>query len=55
MIAEIRKRTGLSQSAFAERYHIPLATLRNWEQDRREPPDYLIYMLDRLTRIDFPE
>ena len=33
----IRKRMGLSQSQFAERFHIPVATLRDWEQARREP------------------
>jgi len=27
----------LSQEEFAERYHIPLGTLRDWEQGRAEP------------------
>ena len=30
----IRKRLGLSQKAFAETLGIPVATLRNWEQNR---------------------
>ncbi|HYD70063.1 helix-turn-helix domain-containing protein [Azospirillum sp.] len=29
--------SGLSQEAFAERYGIPVGTLREWEQRRREP------------------
>lgn len=33
----IRKRLGLSQTQFAERFHIPVATLRDWEQARRQP------------------
>ncbi|HYZ24830.1 MAG TPA: helix-turn-helix domain-containing protein [Rhodopila sp.] len=33
----LRKRLGLSQPEFAERYHIPLGTLRDWEQARRQP------------------
>ena len=33
----IRKRMGLSQSQFAERFQIPVATLRDWEQARRQP------------------
>src|SRR5690242_112458 len=33
----IRKRMGLSQPAFAERFHIPIGTLRDWEQARRQP------------------
>lgn len=32
-----RQVTGLSQAAFAERYGIPAASLRDWEQGRRAP------------------
>lgn len=37
-VATIRKRTGLSQGAFAKAIGVPSATLRNWEQGRT-PPD----------------
>jgi putative transcriptional regulator len=30
----IRKRLGMTQEAFAKALRIPLATLRNWEQNR---------------------
>jgi putative transcriptional regulator len=33
----IRRLTGLSQAKFAELLGIELATLRNWEQGRRQP------------------
>jgi putative transcriptional regulator len=33
----LRFKIGLSQVAFAERYHIPVGTLRDWEQGRSEP------------------
>jgi putative transcriptional regulator len=33
----IRQRLGMSQEAFAERFRIPLGTLRDWEQHRAEP------------------
>jgi len=36
-VAAIRKRTGLSQTAFARQIGVPVATLRNWEQGRRCP------------------
>ncbi len=32
-----RTATGLSQSAFADRYGVPATTLRDWEQGRRTP------------------
>ncbi len=34
---QARAKTGLSQHAFAERYGIPAASLRDWEQGRRKP------------------
>ncbi|NLY56947.1 MAG: helix-turn-helix domain-containing protein [Gammaproteobacteria bacterium] len=36
-VREIRQRTGLSQAKFAAVIDVQLATLRNWEQGRREP------------------
>jgi putative transcriptional regulator len=33
----VRKRLGLSQAAFAARFRVPLGTLRDWEQGRRQP------------------
>jgi putative transcriptional regulator len=33
----IRRALQLTQEEFASRYHIPLGTLRDWEQGRAEP------------------
>lgn len=33
----IRRALGMSQEEFATRFHIPLGTLRDWEQGRKEP------------------
>lgn len=33
----LRRALGLTQEEFAGRYHIPLGTLRDWEQGRTEP------------------
>ncbi len=33
----IRRALGFSQQEFAARFHIPLGTLRDWEQSRKEP------------------
>lgn len=51
-IQEIRALTNLSQPRFCEKYHIPLPTLRKWEQGRREPPDYLAELLEFKVRED---
>ena len=36
-IKTLRRSLGLTQDEFATRYHIPLGTLRDWEQGRTEP------------------
>jgi len=36
-IRTLRRALGLTQEEFAGRYHIPLGTLRDWEQGRTEP------------------
>ncbi len=36
-VAMIRRALKLSQEEFASRYHIPVGTLRDWEQGRKEP------------------
>ena len=36
-VKTIRRALGMTQEAFAERYMIPLGTLRDWEQGRSEP------------------
>ncbi len=36
-VTTMRRALGLSQEDFAARFHIPLGTLRDWEQSRKEP------------------
>lgn len=33
----VRRRLGLTQAEFAGRFRVPLGTLRDWEQNRRQP------------------
>jgi putative transcriptional regulator len=36
-VKKIRRRLGLSQEAFAQKYGFALSALRDWEQGRRRP------------------
>jgi putative transcriptional regulator len=48
-IAAIRKKTGATQDGFARQIGVSTATLRNWEQGRRQPEGparVLLSMLD---------
>ena len=51
-INEIRQSTGLSQGKFADRYHLPVRTLQQWEQGRRSCPEYVIYLLSKVVEED---
>lgn len=37
IVRSVRARLGISQAAFAARYHVPVGTLRDWEQGRKRP------------------
>lgn len=51
-IKELREMTGLSQGKFAEKYEIPVGTIRHWEIGQREPPAYVMKLLERCVRED---
>jgi len=36
-VKTMRRALGITQEEFAARYHVPLGTLRDWEQGRSEP------------------
>src|ERR1700676_5053534 len=60
----IRRALGVTQEEFAARYHIPLGTLRDWEQGRAQPdqptrayltliardPEHVNRLLNRVPR-----
>ncbi|MEO7240047.1 MAG: helix-turn-helix domain-containing protein [Sphingomicrobium sp.] len=49
-VAEIRARTGLSQSAFARSIGVAKGTLLNWEQGRRQPTGPAQVLLAMIAR-----
>lgn len=51
-IKELRKRTGLSQSKFAERFHLSMRTLQRWEQNHNEPQEAIVYMINRILDLE---
>lgn len=53
LVRQARERSGLTQAAFAERIHTPVATLRDWEQGRFSPPGAVVCLM-RLI-VSHPE
>lgn len=45
-VRAIREAQGLSQTAFAERYALPVGVVRDWEQGRYNPPAAAVTLLN---------
>ena len=52
-IKQIREKTGMSQSRFAEHFHISIRTLQNWERNEpSDPPEHVIYMIKYILYLE---
>ena len=51
-ILELRQKTGLSQSKFANRFHLNVRTVQQWEQGARKTPDYVIWLIARVIELE---
>jgi putative transcriptional regulator len=49
-IKAVRRKTGLSQTQFAARLHLHVATIRNWEQGRTRPDGAALTLLTVIDR-----
>lgn len=50
-VKELRLQTGLSQIKFANLFEIPVATLKDWEQGRRVPPQYVVSLMKKYLEL----
>lgn len=48
----LRLKTGLSQQKFGVLFKIAAINIANWEQGLSKPPEYVVYMLERLIDLD---
>lgn len=51
-IREMRASLGNKQGEFAARYNIPFRTVQNWEAGVRNPPEYIMDLLESRVRAD---
>ena len=45
MIKYLRLSTGMKREDFANYFHIPLGTVRDWEQGKRKMPEYVYELI----------
>ncbi|WP_342453208.1 helix-turn-helix domain-containing protein [Jiella mangrovi] len=50
LIRTARTALGISQAEFAERFHVPLGTLQDWEHARVTAPDYAVAYVRVIIR-----
>lgn len=50
LVRQAREKSGLTQSAFAERIATPVATLRDWEQGRFAPPGGVVCLMRLIVK-----
>lgn len=49
----LRKKFGLTQKEFAEKYYIEIETLKSWEQGKRSPTDVvklLLFLIEKMSK-----
>lgn len=49
---EIRELLGISRAEFSKKYGIPVRTLENWDSGKRNPPEWILKLLERVVRED---
>lgn len=54
-VKAVREKQGLTQREFAEKYGLPIGTIRNWEQSRRASPgaaaELVVSMIEKEPAI----
>ena len=50
LIRKTRTGLGLSQPEFAKRFHVPVGTLRDWEQARVTAPDFAVAYVQVISQ-----
>ena len=51
-VHEMRETLGETQGEFAARYKIPFRTIQNWEAGVRNPPEYILTLLENRVQAD---
>lgn len=50
---ELRKKMGMNRREFSDFYGIPYRTVRDWETEKREFPDYLLSLLEYRAKTEY--
>lgn len=51
-VRELRAMTGMNRREFCQRFNIPYQTVTDWELGHRNPPDYVLRLLEYYVRTE---
>lgn len=51
-VKQLRESTGMTRKEFSEYFGIPVGTVRDWEQSKRNPPKYVVDMAATILRLN---
>lgn len=51
-VKEMREYLSVSRAVFSRTYKIPVRTLEDWESGKRNPPEYVLYLLEKAVIFD---
>ncbi len=51
-IRKIREKLNMSQSQFANKFHLSVKTLQRWEQGQTKVPESIYYMINRIYELE---
>ena len=55
VIFMIKEKLGISRAEIARKYKIPKRTLQDWELGKRQPPEYVVDLLEKVATQDMKE
>ncbi|WP_081669480.1 helix-turn-helix domain-containing protein [Lachnospira multipara] len=51
-IRKIREELNMSQSQFANKFHLSVKTLQRWEQGQTKVPESIYYMINKIYELE---
>ena len=51
-IRKIREKLNMSQSQFANKFHLSVKTLQRWEQGQTKVPESIYYMINKIYELE---
>ena len=51
-VFNLRERTGLTQQAFANKFHLSIKTVQSWEQGIYKPKERIYYLMEYILDLE---